>query len=445
MNYNQNLYTKAMKKPILFVQLFWWLSFLWFFIGPINYLKKYNGGLLELCIYIVLYYVAFGLGYGYGYTKVRTLNETPKKDNKDSIISFLTITVWINLIFTFLNALQYSYTTSISGLIGNFIAALTDPGVAYFEKILTMQSVSTSYSVLTYITVFLAPVLFPTQILSAYYFKDMTLAQKIAIISTFLLEIFRWTSVGTNKGLMDIAVLFGSVFFFKYLKSKMSNERKVEKKSGKYLAIAIVSIVAFICVFGYFLSSRSTSYPMEYFQQFPYSLVPEGLRSSVYKITSYLCQGFQSMRIIIGTGLEWKPTYGIGNSTFLLSIFYRLTGIRLSAITYQTRVVETGLVASGAFQSVYSYFANDLSFPGVTVLMFVAGKFFCRLFKETLVDDDPVSMTLLYMMILACLNASCLNYMLSFSNMCVGFWSLVIIRLLKKRIRFSFIKIKIKR
>ena len=96
------------------------------------------------------------------------------------------------------------------------------------------------------------------------------------------------------------------------------------------------------------------------------------------------------------------------------------------------------MVAEGAFQTVFSYLANDLTFPGTVIFMFFVGSFFCSLVKEAVLEEDPISITLLYMMVLAILNVSCLNYMLSFSNMCVGFWGLFIVRVVTRQLNIRF-------
>ena len=436
-DYNTFDIKKKLNRVLRITMAYLSFGFIWYMIGPINYQSKGSDGFLLLVFYISLFFLAFYLGFKQ--RLIRTHQVNVRDYSKDKIIPFLNITIWINLFFTFLNALQYSYTRSLTALYSNFLTALTDPGKAYYSKILSMQEVSTSYSMLTYITVFLGPILFPTLVGSVFFFKELKLPQKIGTVATLILEVFRWVSVGTNKGLLDIAVLLFTTFFVKALRSglfKTNNTAVREKRKGrKYIAISIIVIAIFGVVFGYFLTSRSDNYPAEAFSSFPHTLWPSFLKPAIYKISSYLCQGYRSMQLII-SNLSWKWTYGVGNSTFLLSIFKRLSGVDLTPLTYQARIWDTGLVARGAFQTVFSYLANDVSFPGVIVVMFCSGYFFCSILKEAIYEGNLISLTLLFMFVLAILNASCLNYMLSFSNMCVGFWSLFFFRLITKRYHF---------
>ena len=120
-----------------------------------------------------------------------------------------------------------------------------------------------------------------------------------------------------------------------------------------------------------------------------------------------------------------------------------LTGLDLSVLTYQTRICATGLVAPGAFQSAFAYFANDLSFVGVIFLMLICGYYLCTVLKEAIVDEDPISITLIYMLFLGILNISCLNYMLAFSNMFVGFWGLFLVRIIKRKCSITIGRIRI--
>ena len=423
--------------PITLSMIYMWFGLIWFLIGPI-YETKLNYSLIRVLIFVSMCFVCFGFGYLMRLQKM--VGKELEYGPKEKILAFLRVMVYVNLIFTALNAYQYSYTTSLSQLWNKAVEALSDPGGAYFDKISTMQDVSTSNSMLTYITVFMGPLLFPTQIMSVYYFKDLKLLPKLSVIATLLLESLRWLAVGTNKGLLDIAVLFATVMLIRYMRATILGraDSKLRKKRKSFAIIAIVSILAFVVVFGYFLTSRSAAnVNTPGFARFPNYLFPEALRPAVQKISSYLCQGYKSLQHIFDQ-LEWIPTWGVGNSSFLISVVKRLTGVDLFLDTYQYRIIATGLVAEGAFQTVFSYLANDLTFPGTVIFMFFVGSFFCSLVKEAVLEEDPISITLLYMMVLAILNVSCLNYMLSFSNMCVGFWGLFIVRVVTRQLNIRF-------
>ena len=422
---------RYLRLPITLSMIYMWFGIIWYIIGPV-YDLKFDYSLLRLLIFAAACFTCFYVGY---MTKLsRYAHAELKEGPKDAVLQYLRVMVYVNLVFTALNAYQYSYTSSLSELWNKAMIALTDPGEAYFDKIISMQDVSTSYSILTYITVFMAPLLFPTLIMSVYYFKELTGLQKITVVATLVLETMRWLAVGTNKGLLDVAVLFAAVMLVRYMRASAlgQEDAKFHKKKKKFAMTAVLALAAFVVVFGYFLTSRSEveEYALA-FNTFPNYLIPRALRPAVYKISSYLCQGYRSLQYIFDH-LDWIPTWGVGNSTFLISVVKRLTGVDLFLDTYQYRIIATGLVASGAFQTAFSYLANDLSFPGTVIFMYFVGRFFCTIVKEAVMDEDPISITLLYMMILAILNVSCLNYVLSFSNMCVGFWGLFAVRLVKR-------------
>ena len=432
---------KNLNKVLTVTLLYFWFGLIWYFIGPIDYQKQYNQGAILLAVFVALYFLAFQAGFILRVNQFRDL--TPRPSSKGKVLSFLRVFIWINLVFTVLNCLQYTYTLNFSELLQRFQEALEDPGTAYFSKISAMKEVNTSYSILTYITVFLAPFLFPTLTMSLYYFKDLGKLQKLGVIATLFFEIVRWVSIGTNKGLLDVFILVFTVLVLRALQpGKIKPSAAERRKRRRRILIALLLIVGFVAIFSHFLVSRSSKYPAELYASFPYSMVPESLRAPLYKLTSYLCQGYRSMQHIL-VNLDWEPTWGVGNSTFLLSVVYRLTGLDLSVLTYQTRICATGLVAPGAFQSAFAYFANDLSFVGVIFLMLICGYYLCTVLKEAIVDEDPISITLIYMLFLGILNISCLNYMLAFSNMFVGFWGLFLVRIIKRKCSITIGRIRI--
>jgi len=429
---------RYLRLPITLSMIYMWFGLVWFLIGPIFEIE-WNYSLLRVLIFVSACFVCFSLGYR---MRLQMLaGEELTYGPKEKVLAFLRVMIYVNLVFTALNAYQYSYTTSLSQLLNKAMTALSDPGDAYFDKILTMQEVSTSYSVLTYITVFMAPLLFPTLIMSLYYYKELNLLQKVTVVATLILEAMRWLAVGTNKGLLDIAVLFATVMLIRYMRASIlgREDASFQKKKKNFAIIAIGVIVAFVVVFGYFLTSRSdVDVNTPGFARFPNYLFPMSLRPAVLKISSYLCQGYRSLQHIFDN-LNWIPTWGVGNSTFLISVVKRLTGVDLFLDTYQHRIIATGLVHRGAFQTVFAYLANDLTFPGTVIFMYFVGRFFCSIVKEAVLEEDPISITLLYMMVLAVLNVSCLNYMLSFSNMCVGFWGLFIVRAITKKLHIRIV------
>ena len=56
----------------------------------------------------------------------------------------------------------------------------------------------------------------------------------------------------------------------------------------------------------------------------------------------------------------------------------------------------------------------------------------CNLVREVLLENNPISLALLYLMFLSMVNISCTNYVLAYTNGFIGFWGLFIYRLIKK-------------
>lgn len=413
-------------------------TFLFFILGPIHWFEEEYGTDIFFFILIFSYFLFFYLG-GISAKSINMEIEQSEyyTDHSKKIHNYLKIAIFINFILTILNALQYSYTSSLSELLNKTLQAFTNPAVVYYDK-LRQMSESSGTSLITLVTVFLAPVQFTAQFLSLYYFKKIGIIHRVVVIATLVIEALRWLSIGTNKGLFDIAFLVGSVFMVKILRAKFFQINRIDYKTRQKSRMMFVSVVILVILalsfFSYTMATRVTSSVDYLFQDFPYSLTPRFMRILVARADRYITQGYHHMRLILHY-CDWTPLFGIGNSRYLISIVERLAGIDIISLTYPGKLeaVGIGVDAYANWHTAFVWFANDLSFIGVILLMFAVGRFYSRLLFESITKENPISMTLLFMVNCGLVNISCTNYTLAFSNMCMGFWGLFIIRAITKR------------
>ena len=424
-------------KVIKYFTIYFVITFLFFLLGPIHWLE--NEYITDILFYFLIgaYFIAFYLG-GVRTKKIGLKLEQSSYyiDHSEKVLKYLKYSIYINLVLTILNALQYSYTTSLTQLFNKTLEAFSNPALVYYDKLKQMQD-SSGTSLITLVTVFLSPVQFTTQYLSLYYLKKLPLIQKIVVIFTLLIEAFRWLSIGTNKGLFDIAFLVGSVFLVKILRTKYFRIYKVDiktrRRNRRMFWFVVILVILALSFFSYTMSSRVTASVDDLFQEFPYSLTPEFMRVLIARADRYITQGYHHMRLILHY-CDWTPLFGIGNSRYLISIVERITGLDIMALTYPGKLesVGIGVDAYANWHTAFVWFANDLSFIGVILLMYGVGRLFSKLLFESVTGENPISMTLLYMVICGLINISCTNYTLAFSNMCMGFWGLFLIRAITK-------------
>ena len=207
---------------------------------------------------------------------------------------------------------------------------------------------------------------------------------------------------------------------------------KLKKTLRHVLLVVSISLVAFLAFFGTAISARVGGvYHKEYFDVFPYNQLPVELRFFVEKFDSYLTQGYNNF-ILIVQNCEFKWTFGIGNSRFMMQIFDSVFGIDLTARTYPYQLEFFGVDPLVSWHTAYGWFASDLTIFGIIPFMIFVGYFTSGLVKEVIANRDPISMTLLYMMLLSIINASCTNYILAYSGSFVPFVALIILRWCRK-------------
>lgn len=426
---------KAEYIPLWFSMAVMWMTLLIYVAGPIRFIDKWDFAEFITILLLTLYFLAFAAGYllrGKRYRrrqiKQRDLTELPiwKK--------ILSVSIWINLFLTVTNAQIYSSTTDIFSLFGQAIEGILSPGSVYFGK----DASSRMGSVAIWITFLYSPLMYITNILSLYKFKTLTKNEKAAVVFTFVVEAARWLSVGTNKGLFDIVLLFVTFYLvlcMHYLGRPSSRTLKNKRTIRKITVIVLVALLLFFMFFSMAISSRvSGQYDKENYESFPYNLIPEGMRFFVDKAVTYLVHGYNNMeRIIENCDFQW--TFGVGNSRFTLQIVDKLLGTNLTGRTYPYQLQQYGVDPLVSWHSAYSWFASDLTFAGVIFLMFFAGYFMCGLAHDVVHRADPVAMALLYLMIMMVVNASCTNYVLAYTNGFAGFWGLFCIRWLQKHKR----------
>ena len=422
---------KAIMYPLKISLIVMFFTVFVYLFGPIKWIDSDN--IYEIiCILLIVSYI-LSFAFGYYLTAKKKLKLVYQKNDINNYcdhlkwIKILSITIFINLILTIGEAFIYADVTSIGSLWSKMIQGLFSPSSVYYSK----DASSRADSIIVWISFFYSPLMYVTNVLSLYFFRRLKIYQKCIVITTFAIETMRWLAVGTNKGLFDIVLLFVSIYIIKRTQANTyQNKYKnkmARKKTRRMLVLILILIFAFFTFFTTAISSRvNGEYSEENFQSFPYNLIPENYRLFVEKFDSYLVQGYDNFeKIIENCSFNW--TYGFGNSRFLSSVIDRIFNVDITSQTYPYQLQNYGVDPLISWHSAYAWFASDLTFGGIIILMFLAGKLLASLTADIIRNHNPISMALFYLMILAVFNASCTNYVLAFTNGFMGFWSLLVI------------------
>lgn len=111
-------------------------------------------------------------------------------------------------------------------------------------------------------------------------------------------------------------------------------------------------------------------------------------------LSSYLTQGYYAFDMALELPFEF--TKGVGNSTFLSRQIDRIFGSNIADDTYPARLEEKGWDRYVKWSTFYLWWASDIHFIGVAVLMFFIGLTF-RILENTLVKQkDDVCACICY-------------------------------------------------
>lgn len=440
-------YKKVLYKPINIVMLYFIVLIVLYVFGPLewntdNALLFY---LFILCSHLLLY-----LGYK---TKIQfkiNSNEYDATDNnllvKDSsILKYLRYAIIINFFFTMMNLIRYIGLTSFSfsNIIDKLVTGILNPGDQYNLKFQTEKTFGGG--LLPKLSTLFAPILWPVIPLALFYYKKIGFINKILIILTVIAEVTRWIAVGTNKGVIDVILILVSVLFLKSQQRIFNGyvkKVKFRNKRGRIFLIVLFLIIIGLSLFLNNISSRinnnyqTISILANYTQinlDAPLTKVfPNNLQPLLVYASSYLTQGYYGLSLTLDE--PFIPMFGIGNSYFLLSNIEELLDIDLWQYTYQARIAYKGWSPFLNWHSIYAWLANDVSFLGVLILMYILGKYFALVYYRAVVYKDPITSVLFCLLIMSFFYFSSNNQVLSHPTTFMAFWALNIFWFIKSKI-----------
>jgi hypothetical protein len=189
-------------------------------------------------------------------------------------------------------------------------------------------------------------------------------------------DVFFSTGRGTAFGVISMI----TTFFWSSLLYMDSTRLRIRHVFGR-LVLAIVLFLASVGFFAYNLYARS-SYtelqPEDYefgrstvdVDHPAFALVPEGLQSVYMNVVSYFGQGYY--HTCLAFDLDFRSTWFLGNNPALISLA-SIVGLDVWEDTYMHRLESVGVDEFGAWHSAYTWFASDVSFYGVPLLLFFLG------------------------------------------------------------------------
>lgn len=391
---NNKLYVLPLKWFLLFnvfTQLLFWL-------GPIRYNINNNASLL---LFFVIVDVAFYLGYKRGMSRFKPSRYVLSK-------SAVRIIILLGLLSSIIGLTQLWIEHGLTFSFSTLVNSLLDPGRAYNSE--SESEMQTSYGALL-----LTPFYWMSIPMGIYYWKRLPRLFKIIVVLIPIVSLIGWFGVGVRKGIIDLFI----ILFFSFVAYKP--QIVLEKKNKRKLLLAFfVFVVLFILYFLFSNLSRSsmssygelTDLVTGNYKEFYSSNLPMTVVAGLVMIQSYLCQGYYAL----GLSLNWNiiHTAPMGMSWMTIAIA-RKFGYDPLPNSYMHYLEKFDIDPSMNWHSIYVWLANDFTFIGVPIIIFLIGYFLAITWCDSLHKQNTLAFPIMNLFVVMCFYSFANNQVLSFS------------------------------
>ena len=408
--------------PLILIVIYLIVTLLLYAFGPFKWIT-YNP--ITFWTLQILYIIALIIGWQFGLKKETTSDKWSIESEK-KLLSKLHIFLSINLVFEIVNLFRKFYFSSFDliGLINKIIYGLLNMGESYnsFQggiDVITGNQVLGGYfvTVFNYIWELVA---FAIVLIATFYFKSLTIKNKLLLITTYFIICISYLSTGTNIGVFRLVLAIVVFFVIKLIKDKKSLNIDAWKKRKIITLFSIaLALILSVIFFDHIMQSRggilnweSESYNIGGIginkDSIMFKIVPPSMYMILVSASSYLTQGYYGMSLCLTE--KWIPTFGIGNSTAILDLTSKYFTDYFSNSTYQYRIgIDYGWDPNIRWHSLYTWFANDITFIGVIFIMFVIGFLFAMAYQDSLRTNNPFSHIMVYFFSLLAFFIPCNN------------------------------------
>ncbi|WBA13976.1 hypothetical protein [Salinivibrio proteolyticus] len=424
--------------PLLLVELYLIITIWLVFYGPVNWNITNAPTLIG---FIAFYHIAFILGYIVQLRYGRN-NQNKAKPNFSKLANKY---YWTILTLAFLGCLisfkniTMSNSFDVFRVIDLIKLGFIDPAQArnlYAEKLYSGDYVGNKY--LTALMVFFGVFKYALLPILVFNWRKLNFCKRLFGILVLIIPILS----GVAMSLSSINFFYLFTILVSLLVIFMSNDyedggiKGILRRKGVLFSLLVI----FFFSFWQFYAVKSGASL--------YNVVVHGARTASFdymtangiefkrkddssvlydfyeKLTVYIVQGYKGMSISLNE--SWDSTYGLGHSVFLQRVFEDYLGFDIRERTYQRKITEIW-DENIYWHSAYSYFANDVSFYGVIVVMFFIGYFFSSTVTSALFYNNFIAKILLPLFALMFFYLPANNQVFSFLENMISFWVLTFV------------------
>ncbi len=394
----------------------------------------------------ILYILALYLGYIIGQRQSVSLQLIEWNENKtEKLIKVISVMVIFNVLFYIIHIFRtYGFNSfDFAGLFKEMSVGLKNPGLGYKQNFLRQQTLDgpnvLGGSVFTVINLAWGFVKNIVIILAMIFFKKLKLYGKIFTILYLSIVVVFYISIGTNIQFLHVLLLVEIPVivetFQKWHKKEINRKAII-----KLIVFILVGVLLLLTYFGWMMETRSDASDYEITEYEIGGLKPENkddgspkdnkIVNLWYSFSSYLTQGYYAMSQALE--VEWTPMYGLGSSMWVVDIVSKNI-YDVDQFTYQVKLEEFGWDSDVRWHSMYTWLANDFSFYGVILVMFVIGLLFGGMFKDAIQNKNPFALASIFFFMLMMIFIPCNNQVGQTNENLCPFILLVLLWLLCKR------------
>lgn len=387
----------------------------------------------RLYILVITYIFSFYLGSLLATVRKpqdKTINHEILTDTKEKVLKYLFFALPITLLYTLSYLIFNLQAVGLSGnLLTQIVSAISDMSVGYAEKGSIVPP-----KALNYITVLCGPIFVSATFFGFLYFRDLQKSHKRIVIFLTISEVLRWLIIGTGKGAITSMIYLAVSLLLRktFLQSKDDTQatQSHQKKTG-WVRIFVIILLA-VVIFGFVGINRSGGTLSASLNKginkdhFLFKILPQELALIVCRIFSYVCQGYYGMSLT--AHVDWKCTYGFGYSGFIRQRLTNIQGVdTIWSRTYQHRIFTYGWDETSNWHTMYVWFANDISFIGVTFLMFFFGLLLTKSLYDGFYNGNIFAMVVSFLIINVIIFSSMNNQVFANPDTFMTFYSFLLL------------------
>ncbi len=304
---------------------------------------------------------------------------------------------YLSIFYTLTFIIKYAYLLKfqiydVGGMIQHLLIGISNPKLGYQLSVDETRQATVSWLLYFIISIFNG-VYF---IVGFILWKGMSRLQGLVFSLFLCLEIFYWLGRGTNFGIISL------VFSYILANVVVSKGKFNVSHSAKYILLLMVGLISFSMTM--YSRSEGAVYDYQIFS-LPWSdvdeasllfdVVPEYLHTTMLTIFSYLVQGYYNTAIAFK--LDFRPSWFGGWNPSLQSL-YLIFGLDFTDNTYIQRLDAYGIDPRINWHSSYTWFANDVSFYGVPLVMFFWGYFIGYSWVKSVAIENDIFSKLVFML-----------------------------------------------